>query len=167
MHKLHLIPECYAETTMVKLLFQDADLFNHASGISQVSKILSQKDKIDYKNIGFIDNDKHNVPQYFDEFQLLYSFENVALKKHPETNDFLVVVNPAIEKFLLSQLGVIKKQPSEFGLPNDFNNFRKELKRGHIQYHEGYKKMIVELKDKRAPGVQFIIDSINSLKVSN
>jgi len=38
MANLHLVPECHAETAMVKMLFEQAnDLLNHAPGIQQVS----------------------------------------------------------------------------------------------------------------------------------
>ena len=69
MHRLQFVPECFAETTMVKELFLDLGYINHASGISQVNTILKKEDIGNYINIGFVDNDKKNGGDcYFHHF---------------------------------------------------------------------------------------------------
>ena len=165
MHRLQLVPECYAETTMVKELFFDFDYYlNHASGISQVNSILKKEDIDNYINIGFVDNDKKNVPPYFDEFETIGNSNNVVLKKHPLTNDYLLVVNPAIEGFLLSQLNEIGKSPIDYDLSINFKEFKHKMKKQSIQHHAGYKRMLNDLKDANPEGIRFIIDTVNSLQ---
>lgn len=158
MPNIHFVPECNAETEMVKLLFdiRDNDYLNHAEGIHSVSRILEKEDVATYTNIGFVDNDKKNLPFYFDRFNVVAQTPEVIIKKHPETNDYLFFANPAIERFLLLQLVQINKQPSDFGLPNDFKLFRNLLKKQRIKHHEGYKQMILELKDANTSGIAFI-----------
>jgi len=166
MPNLQFVPECYAETEMVKLIFDigDNDYLNHAEGIHSVSRILKQDDVRNFSNIGFIDNDKRNLPPYFDEFETIDRIEEVIFKKHNTTNDYLVFVNPAIEGFILSQLQQINKFPSDYDLPNHFKEFRHKLKKQNIKNHDGYKQMIRDLLDANTSGIQFIRSKIDSLK---
>ncbi len=163
MHKLQLVPECYAETAMVKELFLDFVYINHAYGIGKVCSILKKEDVRDYINIGFVDNDKH-LPPYLDSYEELGRANNVVFKKHPHTNDYIIMVNPAIEKFLLSQLNEIEKSPSDYDLPDDFKEFKHKLKTQSIQNHSGFKRMLTDLKNSRPDGIRFIIDKVNFLQ---
>lgn len=165
MPEFHLIPECFADTEMVRIIFKDLENcnLNHASGISEVSKALQKKDFPNYLNIGFVDKDKKNTPRYLDEFELVEQVVNVSLKKHPQTNDYLFIVNPAIEKFLLSELSEINKHPSEYHLPDDFISFKKTLKKTRIQNHQGYKNMVSDLVKSETTGITFMRKMIQGL----
>lgn len=158
MPEFHLIPECFADTEMVRIIFKDLEScnLNHASGISEVSKALQKKDLPNYLNIGFVDKDRKNVPFYLDEFEIVEQVANVAFKKHPTSNDYLFIVDPAIERFLLNELSEIGKMPAEYHLPDDFKGFKKMLKKTSIQYHDGYKIMINDLLKSKTGGITFI-----------
>jgi hypothetical protein len=166
MPNIHFIPECYAETELVKALFDDheGDYFNHAEGIHGVSKILKNKDVPQYVNIGFVDSDKKNIPPYFDEFETIDQIPSVIFKKHPQTDDFIIISCPAIESFILAQLEEIKKHPSDYGLPNDLKAFCKKLKKRHIKNDEGYKRMLLDLKESGTSGIVFMKEKISQLR---
>ncbi len=165
MPDIQFIPECFAETEMVKMLFDitPRDVLNHADGIHSVSKALKKQDNRGFINIGFTDNDKRNLPPYFDEFHVVDQIENVVLKKHPHSNDYLIIVSPAIEEFLLTQLKQLGKTPLDFDLPNEFKLFRHKLKKHTIGFHEGYKRMLLELKNAGTSGFAFIKTKIEQL----
>ena len=166
MHNIQFVPECYAETEMVKqiLFIENVDYLNHAGGIQEVSRILKKRDMKGYLNIGFIDKDKYNTPPYFDGFEIIEDHNLVSFKKHPNTNDYLFIAKPAIEKFIFKQLVEIEKSPSDYDLPNDFIGFCKKLKKIRIQYDEGYKNMISDLRDSKTSGITFIINKITDLR---
>lgn len=166
MPDIHLIPECYAETEMIKTIYDrtEKDILNHQSGISSVCSVLKKEDNIGYLNIGFIDNDKKNVPHYFEEFTIFSEIHDVVLKKHPRTNDYLFVVKPAIERFLLNQLDEIGKGPSDYGLPDVFKLFCKRLKRENIENHTGFKQMLIDIRKADTSGILFIRTQIELLK---
>ena len=42
MHKIHYVPECFAETAMVKTLFDQLDYLDHEFGIGNVSRVLKK-----------------------------------------------------------------------------------------------------------------------------
>ncbi|MEZ4826697.1 MAG: hypothetical protein R3C61_10455 [Bacteroidia bacterium] len=52
--------------------------------------------------------------------------DTVLFKKHPANQDYLFVVHPAIEKFLLNELSELNKKPSDYDLPDEFIDFRKK-----------------------------------------
>lgn len=163
MPELHLVPECFAETEMVRILVNNEHLVNHGMGIGGVSNILKKEDVAHYINIGFVDNDKARGPKYFDEFNEYSAGSNVIVKKHPVNNDYLIVACPAIEKFILKQLAEIGKSPSDFGFPDDFKEFRKKLKNSNIKNNQEYKNMITELKNSDTTGFSFILETIKTL----
>jgi hypothetical protein len=168
MHSIQFAPECFAETEMVRILFDDlinrnVGFINHGDGIHSVSNILKKKDVENYRNIGFIDNDKKNVPNYFNSFSTIDELPSVSFKKHVDTQDYIMIAKPAIEGFILSQLQEIDKQPSHYGLPNDSKQFRHKLKKIRIQYNDEYKRMIHDLKNRNTSGVSFILKNISGL----
>ncbi len=166
MPNVQFVPECYAETELVKLVFDKIDYLNHGEGIHSVSKILKKEDVTNYLNVGFIDNDKKNIPPYFDEFVLLEEHPFVMFKKHLITNDYVFVAKPAIEKFILSQLDEIGKKPSDYNLPNDFKLFRKKLKSMQIKNNEGFKLLILDIKAHQTSGIVFICQKVAQLQSS-
>lgn len=166
MLNIHFVPECFAETEMVKQILdiKDSDYLNHADGIHKVSKILKNKDVQGYLNIGFIDKDKYNNPPYFDEFETIEEHSLVIFKKHPNSNDYIFMVKPAIEMFILLQLPEISKEASDYNFPNDLRGFCKQMKSMHLQYNDKYKEMILDLKNANTSGIAFIINKVTELR---
>jgi len=165
MSRLQLVPECFAETALVKALFkEEQDYLNHAPGIHRVSAILKKRDVQDFISIGFIDKDKKNAPKYFDEFIMVESIINVEFKKHPDTNDYLILVIPAIEKFILNELEQIDLSPSDFNLPSNFNEFKKIMKKQSIGNNTGYKSILRKLAELKPNGVRFIYKCIATIR---
>jgi hypothetical protein len=160
MPKLQFIPECHAETTMVAILFEGIGYHNHAPGIGNVSHKLKKNDLAGYINIGFVDKDKNSIPTYFDEFEVQDQIENVIFKKHPQNNDYLIIVDKNIERFILSQLDEIGKKPSDYNLPDDRLAFSRITKKISIEKNEGYRQLIHELKEKKPSGIQFIYEKV-------
>lgn len=71
---------------------------NHADNIYQVLSLLVSG-KLKGKAIGFIGNDKRKPPS-FKEFKVIDNFKNVKLLKHDSKEYYLVMVNPAMDKFI-------------------------------------------------------------------
>jgi hypothetical protein len=163
MLSIQLVPECFADTELVKSILGKQDYLNHADGIHSVYKILQKSKAVNYVNIGFIDGDKQNVPHYFSEFVVLKEHPTISFKKHPQSNTYIFVAQPAIEKFILTQLKEIDKQPSDYGLPNDFKDLRKKLKSSQIKNHGGFKSLLNDLKNKKTSGVLFITQNVSGL----
>lgn len=170
MKRIHFIPECYADTLFVETLFFEGefvyheDSFQHASGTPWVARGLKENMPFEQICIGFVDDDKKHKPNYFNEFGLLDQHPNVQFRKHFGSNRYLMVVSPAIEKFLLTQLVQIGRQPSDYGLSNDFIAFRDQLKKRTLIENKEYKLLVTDLKEKSPSGIAFILEKIASLR---
>lgn len=169
MNKFHFVPECWAETMMVRNIFLDGghhkgdDFYNHADGISSVAVVLKKQDISGFVNIGFVDDDKR-IPPYLNEFRLMDSGMAVDFKQHPLSRDYLMVIKPAMEKFLLAQLREMGKSPSDYQLPDDFEQFKKVLKKVSVEHHPGYKQLLTDLNTHNTSGIAFIKEKVASLR---
>ncbi len=170
MKKLRFVTECWAETMLVRtLLIDNGDkvnnpLWNHAAGISDVANIFTKDTEQGYIDVGFVDDDRRNVPHYLSAFEVLDQNNTVAFKKHPHAEVYLIVVSPAIELFLLAELKEIRKQPSYYGLPDDLKLFKRALKSAALERSEDFISLIKDLDEKHAAGIAFIRAKIASLR---
>lgn len=115
---LNVIPECYIDTKLIKVLCPPKTRYNHQKGCSNVMKLMQTKLKNDFA-LGIIDEDKR-VMLYAEEFQLLNEVEGlIKLLKHPSQNHFIIYICPAVEKWLLAVSQSQNINLSDFGLPTD------------------------------------------------
>jgi hypothetical protein len=85
MPNIHFVPECFAETELVKLFIFPDDYLNRAEGIHSVCKVLKKDDQPSFMNLGFVDDDKKNLPPYLDEFTFVDENPSIKFKRHPTT----------------------------------------------------------------------------------
>lgn len=170
MSLIHFVPECWAETMLVRLMFMNGNShaegmdLNHASGISEVPKAMKRHHEQHEIFVGFIDDDRKNVPLFFDEFEEKDYLQNVSYKRHPTLPLHLIVLKPAMERFLMRELSDVSLRPSRFGLPDDFDGFKKRLKSVSLHHDQGYLDMMTELLTIRSMGIDFILEKIQSLR---
>ncbi len=94
---LHVIPECFIDTRLVKALVPPLVRYNHQHGCSNVAKFMQSKLKGDFA-LGIIDKDKKAL-KYLDECQLVCEHDGfLQLLKHQTQNHFLIIIRPAMEK---------------------------------------------------------------------
>jgi hypothetical protein len=92
----HIIPECWADTLLAVTLGYSSP--NHQFGLGQVNNIINK----DFKNklaIGIVDNDKKQ-PSDFKKFKELKRAHGLILKNRPGTKHYLIMVSPAVDKWL-------------------------------------------------------------------
>ncbi len=124
------IPECYIDTNLVETLLNivphPAKGVNHQHGCNEVCRKMSGK----YENqfaVGIIDNDKQK-PSYVNDCEEICHSEHLILLKHRNRPHFLIVISPAMEKFILSCAQEEKVNLSEYGLSNDLEGLKKQTK---------------------------------------
>ncbi len=166
MASLHLVTECFADTAFVKALYvvKPEDIVNHAMNIGGVAKQLKDNDHLGYIDVGFVDNDKKNTPTYLDQFVTIEEISSVIFKHNTITNDYLFVLKPALEKFILLQLEEIGKSPQDFNLSNNFKEFVHKLKKSTIDKNNNYLDLLQILVAKQPTGILFIMSKLNELK---
>lgn len=134
----NLIPECNVDTVFVEVLgYKDP---NHASGISEVCKIMDQN-LTKQSAMGFIDDDSKK-PNYFKAFKVFDQTNKVSLFKHSERPHYLVVVKPAMDKFIYDLCAELEIDLSNYKLPNDFKAFKSVTKNLAIQSNPKFKTLL-------------------------
>ena len=127
-----IITECYCDSLLIELLIRIIP--NHqTNGIGGVLQIMNKH----FNNqvaVGIIDNDE-NLKKYkasfFNEFSHEKSANNLILKKHPKRKNYLIMMSPALEKFLLAAA-------SNCGIPkNEIPFSEKQLKVLSKSIHAG------------------------------
>jgi hypothetical protein len=150
----NLIPECNVDTAFVEMLgYIDP---NHAPNISQVSSILEAKRNAKQKAIGFIDNDKKK-PQYILQFKVLDGvIKNVKLLKHPDKEQYLVVVNPAMDQFVFTLCKDLDINITNYKFPNNLKAFIGFTKKESIKNNTNFKNLLNAIKQKNPPAISKI-----------
>lgn len=116
----HVIPECYIDTRLVKALVPPLMRYNHQHGCSNVAKQMQEKLEGDFA-LGIIDKDKKAL-KYLDECQLVCEQDGfLQLLKHQTQNHFLIIIRPAMEKWILNTAKSSGLSLPDFGLPADLD----------------------------------------------
>src|SRR5256885_10891836 len=116
MTALNIVPECYVDTKLAEILAESSTKFNHQKGHGNVAN----KMQFALKNrvaLGVIDEDTIKVrkAKYFSEFKEIRTENNLILQKHSRRKHYLIIIKPAIEKWLLENAKVSEVVPSGLG----------------------------------------------------
>jgi len=156
MGELNIVPECYVDTKIAEILGQAKGKYNHQHSNGAVSNELQRRfnERI---VLGIVDEDKGkgSVPKYFSEFNFVAEENNLILKKHKDRNQYLILVCPEMEKWLLADAEKVNIEPSseEYNLPNRLNGLIKISKIKDIDKNVGFKKFIKALVREKAPSI--------------
>ena len=153
MPDIRIIPECYGDTSLVNLIINGRTPVDHAFGIPNVAKemelgLLSQPNFI---LIGFVDNDKR-TPTYFDDFDILSTENKVIFKKKRLVEHYIVVIDKAIETFLIWNAQQVTIDLTEYGLTSNLKRLCQLMKRTTIGSDPNYLRLLTDLHARQAPG---------------
>jgi hypothetical protein len=124
---LHIIPECYIDTKLIKALVPPHTRYNHQKGCSTVTKVMQERFSDDFA-LGIIDRDKKELG-YANQFDLLVEIPNtLQLFKHHHKSHYLIFICPAVEKWIIACAVDAELLISDFGLPSDFLSLTKITK---------------------------------------
>jgi hypothetical protein len=155
MTTLNIVPECYVDTKIAEILGQ-AKKYNHQHGCGDVANVLKNK----FQNniaLGIIDQDENKGPgaKYFLEFEILIEENNLILKKHKSKKQYLILICPEVEKWLLTDSQKVNIDPADdlYKLPGQLTGFVQKTKNQNIDKNEGFKRFIKALVKEKAPSI--------------
>jgi hypothetical protein len=153
MPNLQVLPECYADTALVSLFIHDRLSVVHIFGIPNVAKEMHEAAGRENAGvcIGLVDNDKR-VPPYLLTFETVSEQNKVFLKRKGMTNQYLLVIDKAIESFLLWNAEQVGLNVVDYGFINDIKGFGKALKTSAISSDSNYLRLLTDLHARQAPG---------------
>ncbi|MDF7820305.1 hypothetical protein P1X15_21975 [Runella sp. MFBS21] len=164
-----VIPECYIDTKLIKVLVPPQNHYNHQKGCSNVVKVMKEKLAGDFA-LGIIDRDKVELG-YASEFDLATELTGVLqLCKHRTRNHYLIFIEPAIEKWIIRNADDAGISLINFGLPHDFDSLRKLTKTSKSENNDPFsfhfQKLFKELKRQSPKGISILSFWINYLKAN-
>jgi hypothetical protein len=145
MKDLYFVPECYVDTNLVESLL-DSDGVNHQKGCNTVVNTMKGKLLNDSFAVGVIDSDKRK-PSYVNEFTEIAHTEHLSLLKHATKAHYLVIVSPAMDKFILDCAEEEDVDLSEYDLPSDLNAFKNQTKAVSTKNDVRFKRLFKKLKN--------------------
>jgi hypothetical protein len=166
---LHIIPECYIDTKLIKALIPPQTKYNHQKGCPTVVKVMQEKFKDDFA-VGIIDRDKKELG-YVEQFNLVVEVsDTLQLLRHRSKNHYLIFICPAVEKWIIdcaSDAGILL---SDYGLPNDFRLLMKITKKSTDEnndiYSSNFKDLFKSLRTQNPTKVAVLIFWIEYLKAN-
>lgn len=152
MTELNIVPECEVDTRVVQILANFPKRPNHQKGHGNVASKM-QFDLKDEPALGIIDEDTVKVrkAKYFSEFKLIKTENNLTLQKHNQLRHYLIIIKPAIEKWLLENAELSGIAPENLG--HQLEDLRNYTKRRAIHNNQDFYNFIKKLIREQASGV--------------
>ena len=154
-----LIPEDNGQKLLMEVLgFRKC---NFAKGISTVlSKI--EKDFNNRFAVGIVDDDKFK-PDHFDKYKNKISATNHLIQLHkPDTKHFLIVIQPAFEKWVWEQAIQKKISPSNYTF-HHFEAFRRAAKDDFLHNNNQVRRFLTDIHHSQSPGFNTLANWIEGL----
>lgn len=137
----YIIPECFVDTNLISTLI-DANV-NHQKGCGAVAKIMSCKDEF---CVGIIDKDKKQ-PSYIQNFTLIAKRNHLELYKHCQKPQYFIMINPAVESFILHCVKETGKDMSLYELPSSLPGLKKYTKKIDANKNPKISGLIRDIRD--------------------
>ncbi len=157
---LNILPECFADTEMIKIIgFKRA---NHCPSIGAVAN----KMKKNYKNrlaIGIVDRDKPGtIPSYFNNFEVIGDFEGFQVKNLPHTKHYLIVIEPALEQWIIDTAFTLDIPLKRYGF-DTLKKLKRITKNQHVGRNENFKDLINRMHQKKSSPLKAMREEIEKL----
>ena len=140
---LNVLPECYVDTNLIEYLLDAGVNHQHCC-----SKVVGQLNTTfaDSFAVGIIDKDKVELG-YVKECEVIAETKHMTLLRHNTRPQYLVMVAPAIDGFILDCAKQDGVDPQAFGLPSDLKGFTRESKAVTSNTDPRFKRLFSVLKD--------------------
>ena len=161
---LSIISECYIDTNLIETIIPPKKGYNHQKGAGTVLRLMQGKlnDKF---AVGIVDKDKKRL-KYIEEFNSEIDIGDLQLFKHkdPHKHHFLILINPAIEKWIMNNAKIVGISLEDFGLPDNLKELTKKTKTITSKNDTTFKKLFLELKKQKSKNVLILSEWISYLK---
>jgi hypothetical protein len=165
MAMLNILPECYVDTKVAEIVAGSSEKYNHQHGCGPIANQLKNRLK-DTIALGIIDEDKNKGPvaKYFLEFDETISENGLILKKHRNRKQYLIMICPEIEEWLLMNAISVNLDLTNFNLPSNLKGFKQLTKTQSIDSNIEFYQFIKHLLNKNLPGIMTLKDWIDAFK---
>jgi hypothetical protein len=159
---LAVIPECFVDTNMIETLVPPVKQYNHQKGCGTVTKVMQERFSDSFA-VGVIDKDKQEV-KYLNSFEVICLKDNLILYKHKTRHHYIIQICPAMEQFILQNADAVGLALTDYGLPAQLDQLKKETKSTISKNDPRFKKLFKDLLKNEAQGVTTLKAWISYLK---
>ncbi|TAE36335.1 MAG: hypothetical protein EAY79_11735 [Runella slithyformis] len=141
---------------------------DHANGSSNVASEMKKTGLSSVVLVGLIDNDKlKNMPRYFDDFTEYQRGQRVSIRQKEDirVQHYLIVLDRAIETFLLYNAETVGIKLTDFGFSDSPKELQKRLKSTQIEDNDNYLTLLRTLQEHKAPDFVLIEQFLKQLAV--
>lgn len=153
-----VLPECHGDTLLIDLIgFKNP---NHQPSIGAVANAM----KDNFTNrlaIGVIDDDKKK-PNYFEEFEMQKTKDNIIQKKLPNKKHYIIILQPALEEWVFNAAENLGIEPSKYGIKN-MRYFKKLTKNRNVHTNEKVIQFLNAIKQKKGSPMQTLYSWIDNI----
>lgn len=141
--KPYIMPECYVDTNLIEYLVKAG--VNHQHSCTKVVGLLKNK-FADKFAIGIIDKDKVELG-YIKDCNTVAETKHLTVMKHKSVHQYLITVEPAIDKFILDCATEQKVNPEIYDLPSKLKDFTKVSKSVTSNDDRRFKELFEAIKE--------------------
>jgi len=123
---VHFVPECYFDTVLLNKLLQTNKRLMHRKGCNNVVRDLDERLKDSFA-VALIDKDKNDL-DYLHRCEVVYDANKIILWKHKDRQQFVIQLNPPLEKWVIEILEENKLLIEDFDYSNNYKKLKKQIK---------------------------------------
>lgn len=138
-----VVPECYVDTNLMNVLLGKA--CNHQKGCATVCKTMDEK-LADQFAIAVIDHDKRK-PDATKHYVEIGRNAHLVVCKHEDRAHYLVLINPAIEGFILHAVDELGIRMTDYQLPDNLEDLKKLTKSVDAKDDKSFERLFKSIRD--------------------
>jgi hypothetical protein len=153
---IRLLPECHADTALIRFLVPDKTLSIHCEGCPEVGNIMRSPQGNLYHFLGIVDNDRDlnkRCKGYFAAFEPVQAEHRLFVRCHPTNEQTLVILDKAIETFILWNAEQVNLDLRQYGFDLLPKRLGDQFKSPTIETDPNYLRLLTDLYIRQAPGL--------------
>jgi len=123
---LYFVPECYFDTVLLKKLLQTDKRLVHRKGCNNVVRDLNDRLQNLFA-VAIVDKDKREL-DYLKRCDVVYDANKLILWKHQMCPQYIIQLNPPLEKWIIEILEENNLRIEDFGYSRDYKKLKKQIK---------------------------------------
>ena len=166
--ELNVLPECYVDTKLIRMLVPPRKHYNHQKGTNVLKRM--KEELADEFALGVVDEDVEDR-EYAQAFQVVYELPGcLKLLKHSHRHHFLIYLCPAVEKWIIARAEDARLSLETYGLPHDFDKLRKISKTSKSEnsdpYSDHFQRLFRAFRQANPPSIAVLTFWITYLKAN-
>ena len=142
--------ECKPDVTLVNALGVQRRRIIHAGNKSRVCKRLERGERLK----GIVDQDPLSIqPPYIGRLKVIYDQQGVEIRKDVPRENFLIILKPRLEEWILKASKKVQIDVTKYGLPDDGRKLHRTINANLAKFE----KLLEELVNRES-------EMINALK---